>query len=497
MRKLITLDVGTTAVKVGLFNEKLEMLKVIIREYSLETPGAGLVELNPDVYWDNVVAGIRQILKETDTKAEEVVSITATTQGETLIPLDENGAVLHNAVVWLDSRAQEEAEFVASKIEPLEFYAKTGVPEVNGYCPIAKLLWFKNKRPEVYQKAYKFLLLEDFLVYKLTGKCVTNPGLMCTTGYFDIQRNCIWDEILDSCGLDSKKIPEVLPCGVKVAAVSPGAAEELGLTGQTVVTTGAMDQVTGAVGSGNISEGMVSETTGTAMVIAASTANPKLDQLSTVNVYSHAVPGLYLNISMLQTAGVLLKWFRDELCKDLPKDEAFNLMSDLAGNVPPLSRGLFLYPHYTGIQEPVSDDNARGVFFGLGLDTGRDCMIRALFEGVGYAMRENLEFMGLEPDRLVSLGGGSKSDVWCQIKSDICSVPVDVPMVTEAASLGAAILGGVACGIFKDIQEPLGLLSMKKSYSPSAENHEIYEDGYRKYKMMYQTFAPLFGKEKK
>lgn len=497
MRKLITLDVGTTAVKIGLFNEKLEMLKVLIREYTLETPGTGLLELNPDVYWDNVVAGIRQVLEETDTKAEDVVSITATTQGETLIPIDKDGKVLYNAVVWLDSRAQEEAEFIASKVEPLEFYAKTGVPEVNGYCPVAKILWFKNQKPEVYQNTYKFLLLEDFLVYKLTGKCVTNPGLMCTTGYFDIQRNCTWNEILTDCGLDPEKIPEVLPCGVKVAAVTPAAAEELSLTDQTVVTTGAMDQVTGAVGSGNIGEGMVSETTGTAMVIAASTANPKLNQLSTVNVYSHAIPGMYLNISMLQTAGMLLKWLRDEMCKELPKEEAFTIMSELAGNVPPLSRGLFLYPHFTGIQEPVSDDNARGVFFGLGLDTGRDCMIRALFEGVGYALRENLEYMGLKPERLISLGGGSKSDVWNQIKSDICAVPVNVPKVTEAASLGAAILGGVACGIFKDVQESLGLLSIKKDYAPSSENHEIYEDGYCKYKKMYQTFAPLFGKEKR
>ncbi|MBR2187979.1 MAG: hypothetical protein IJ860_01015 [Eubacterium sp.] len=492
MKKFITLDVGTTAVKAAIFSEDLKLLASAVREYRLDAPGKGLLELNPDVYWDNAVAGIRQILEETGTAADEVASVTCTTQGETLIPVDEEGNALHNAVIWLDSRAQAEADEIAKSITPEQFYSKTGVPEINGYCPVAKLLWFKRNLPECYDRTHKFLLLEDYLVFRLSGKFVTNPSIMCTTGYFDIRNNELWSEILEVSGIDPQKIAEILPCGAVVSGLTDRAASELGLTTDTAVTTGAMDQTAGAVGAANVREGVVSETTGTAMVIAATAKEPQLDHLSAVNVYTHAIPGLYLNISMVQTAGMVQKWFRDELCQDLEGSAAFAEMSSLAAAAPPLSRGVMLYPHFTGIQEPANDPDARGVFFGIGLDADRGCLIRAIYEGIGYALRENLELMGLKPERIVSLGGGSKSDIWNQIKADICGAAVEVPVISEAASLGAAILGGVATGILPDIVSAAEMVEKDRQYPPMAGNTELYEKGYRKYCAMYERFAPLF-----
>src|SRR5699024_2982495 len=127
---------------------------------------------------------------------------------------------------------------IAQKIRPADFYKATGIPEVNGYCPIAKLLWFRDQQPEIYQKAAKFLLLEDFLVYRLTGRFVTNPALMCSTGYFNIQENRLWTEIMELCSLDKDKIPEVLPCATPVGTLIPSVAQELGLSPSTVVATG-------------------------------------------------------------------------------------------------------------------------------------------------------------------------------------------------------------------------------------------------------------------
>ncbi|MGI6118410.1 MAG: xylulokinase [Bilifractor sp.] len=494
MRKLLCLDVGTTSVKAALFDENLRLLKVVIREYKLETPRTGYVEMEPLLYWESAVEGIRQVIRETGTDPGEVAAITCTTQGETLIPVDIRGNALHKAIVWLDSRAREESGTIAEKFDATAFYAKTGIPEVNGYCPISKLLWIRNHLPEVYEKTEKFLLLEDYLVFKLTGRFVTNPGIMCTTGYFDIEKSAIWTEILDRCGLNPSKIPEVLPCGECVDTLSDSACEALGLTDQTVVSTGAMDQITGAIGAGNFDEGMVSETTGTAMVIAATTEHPALSRPSPVSVYTHACSGKYLYIDVRQTAGMVLKWFRDEFCRDLPEETSYQEMSRMAEAVPPLSRGVSMYPHLTGIQTPVLNENARGVFFGLGLDTGRDCLIRALMESIGYSLRESLELMGLKPVLLTSLGGGSKSDVWNQIKADICNLRIRTPSVTEAASLGAAILGGAACGIFPDIETPVRKISFRKQYSPEQEYLSAYEDGYQRYRKMYERFAPLFNK---
>ena len=494
MRKLLTLDVGTTAVKAALFDESLSLLGSVIKEYRLLTPASGIIELDPDVYWNSVRCVVRDVMEQTGSSAEDVASITCTTQGETLIPVDQSGQALSNAIVWLDDRARKEAREIASFLSPSAFYAATGIPEINGYCPVSKLLWIKRNLPEVYNSTYKFLLLEDYLVMKLTGRFVTNPAIMCTTGYFDIRTDSIWTEILEQCAVDPQKIPDVLPCAKKISNLRKEVADALGLSCNTIVSTGAMDQVTGAIGAGNIEEGIVSETTGTAMVIAATTNSPALAELSPISVYSHAEKGKYLYVDVRQTAGIVLKWFRDEFCKDLPKETAFSLMTDMARNVPPLSRGLCLYPHFTGVQAPVPNENARGVFFGMGLDTDRACFIRAIFEGIAYELKESLEMMKLSPLQIVSMGGGSKSDVWNQIKADVLGVSVAMPHTGEAASLGAAVLGGIACGIFPNISTPVKKLQTKEAYLPDRNLADTYTKGYATYKSMYNSFLPLFDR---
>jgi len=471
-------------------------LAFTINEYQLETPGSDIVELNPQVYWEKTVQGVREVLAESNTKAEEVVAVTCTTQGETMIPVDKDGNELHNAIVWLDARAREEAALLAEAFSPNDFYARTGIPEANAYCPVAKLVWLKKNKPELYRKTHKVLLLEDYLVYRLSGEFVTNPALMCSTGYFDIVENKVWDDILERFGIDPKKIPQVRPCGTKVGTVTKKAAEELGLGEHVVVSTGAMDQVASAIGANNLAEGVITEMTGTCEVVAATVDKPNLRQWSPITVYSHGVEGKYLLVTVSQTAGMVLKWFRDEFCVELVeqgKGNAFNRMSAAAANVPPLSKGVSLFPHLTGMQFPETDESARGVFFGVGLDTGRDCFIRAIMESISYTLRESIEYMGLSPSQVFALGGGAKSAVWNQIKADVCGLNIVTMETEETASLGAAMLGAAACGIFHDIGEAAAKVKRSQVYEPQPEAVRLYEKGYAKYKKMYEQFKPLFG----
>jgi len=495
MKRLLTLDVGTTAVKVSLFNDDLTPVASVINEYQLLTPGNDIVELQPEVYWENAVAGIRSVMERSKASPDDVVCITCTTQGETLIPIGENGQPLHNAIVWLDSRARSEAATIAERFDPAAFYSRTGLPEVNAYCPISKLLWVRNNLPDVYAKTEKFLLVEDFLIFKLTGEYATNPALICSTGYYDIIDNKIWSDILTAFSLDTGKIPPVLPCSTVVGKLLPEVAGELGLSADTCVTTGAMDQIAAAIGAGNTETGVVQESTGTCIAIVATIDKPDVSKWSPVTVHCHAVAGKYLNLMVSQTAGIILKWFRNEFCHDIVREcgeEAFEKMSELASLAPPLSRGLFLFPHFTGMQAPQSDDNARGVFFGAGLDVGRDCFIRSIMEGVGYLLRENIEMMRLSPSRVVALGGGSRSDIWCQIKASILDTQIVVMEAEESASLGAAMLGGVACGLFPDLTSVANVLSIKKTYMPGKEDVPVYEMGYKRYGELYERFKPLF-----
>ena len=495
MKKLLTLDVGTTAVKAGLFREDLVPLAFVINEYQLLTPKSDIVELQAEVYWNNAVAGIREVIEQTKTSPSEVACIVCTTQGETLIPISKNKQPLHNAIVWLDSRAKAEAEVIAKKYDPAAFYAKTGLPEVNAYCPIAKMLWFKNNIPGVYAETEKLLLVEDYLIFRFSGQYATNPAVMCSTGYFDIIGNKIWDEILSAFSLDAEKIPPVFPCGTAVGRLLPEVADELGLSAETIISTGAMDQVAAAIGSGNTEVGVVQDSTGTCLTVAVTVENPCLSKWSPVTVYSHGIEGKYIEIMISQTAGILLKWFRNEFCRDIVAeygDAAFEKMNELAASAPPLAKGLLLFPHFTGVQAPQFDENARGVFFGASLDTGRDCFIRSIMEGVGYMLRESIELMRLSPNHIISLGGGSKSDIWCQIKANILNVPIVVIEAAESASLGAAMLGGVACGIFSDILGVAKTLSQNKVFLPDADQVPVYEKSYARYQELYERFKPLF-----
>lgn len=499
MKYLLTLDVGTTAVKAGLFSQVLDAVAFSIREYDLLTPTPDQVELDSAIYWENACVAIRNVLAQSNIDPADVLTITCTTQGETLIPVDAEGNALHNAIVWLDSRAKQEAAWIGERVDRLLFYQHTGLPEVNGYTPVAKLMWLKNNLPVVYHATAKFLLLEDFLIYRLTGRPVSNPALLCSTGYLDIQTDTLWLDMFNLCGLDAAKIPDICPSGKVVGRLTPEAAAALGLPQSVQVTTGAMDQVASAIGSGTISGDIVTETTGTCQAIAATVEKrAAFSEWSPVTYYSHAMSGKLLQIAINQTAGIAYKWFRNEFCPDLVSGggDAFERMNALAAKEPALSRGVTMFPHMTGMQFPVVDESARGAFFGVGLDATRGCFIRALMEGVGYMLRESLELMGLSPTRVISLGGGAKSALWCGIKASICGTELQTLESQETASLGAAMLGGMAVGLFPSLEAATGRLAVKDVFTPDAQDAKAYAVGYAEYRAMYRQFAPLFHQRK-
>jgi xylulokinase len=474
MKLFLTYDIGTTAVKAALFSQDLQCLSLVIHEYTLETPGPDLVELDANVYWEEIQSATKELLKKSDANAQNIVSITCTTQGETLIPVDENNEPLCNAVVWLDARAKAQSLRLQNIYSKEVFYDKTGIPEISPYVPLAKLLWFQEEAPTLYAKTHKFLLVEDYILCKLTGCIVTNSSLICTTGYWNLVNNSLWNEVLETTGLQADKIPDVLAPGSVVGTILSEVARELGLPQNVIVTTGAMDQVAMALGAGNITPGRVTETTGTCLAVGMTKEIFPTGNWSPVPVYSHYTSALFFQINVMQTAGIVLKWFRDEFCQEC----TFDQMSDLAATVPPLSKGVMLFPYFQGTS---ANPEARGSFVGLSLETNRACLIRSILEGVGYMLKESLELLSAEPGEIYSLGGGSKSNIWNQIKSDICDCQIRVLDVPEGALLGAAILGALAIGEFEDITKAMEKIKPGRLFTQS-ENTELYKSGYKQYK---------------
>lgn len=501
MKYVLTFDVGTTAMKCTLYNELFDVVFFDSSEYDLLTPEAGIAELPAQVYWETFCMSVKK-MRSGGINMEQIAAVTFTTQGETLIPIDSSGQALYPAIVWIDSRAKEEARCLREQLGEDEIYRHTGAGELTGAAPVAKLMWLAKHEPKVYEKTEKFLLLEDYFIYRLTGKAVTEMSLLSSAGWFDIRKECYWGEMLEAAKLDEDKLPQICGCGEVAGNITASAAEETGLSTKTLVTTGAMDQVASAVGAGNIREGMVTETTGTALVVGAYTASPDFENPQRITIYKDYGHG-FLYMPFCNTAGIVLKWFRDTLAEELKKEahlsgqSAYDLIDDLALQSPAGSNGLILLAHFAGKPLPSPCDLAKGVFYGMTLATTKADLARAVLEGIGYMLKEileTLEMAGVKAEEIRSIGGGAASPLWCEIKSGICGKPIRIMQNKETTSLGAAILGAAAVGICTSVEE--GVKRAVHADGPYFfKEEEIYKEKYRTYQALYRALIPVFESE--
>jgi len=502
MEYLLTFDVGTTAMKCVLFDADFNKTAFVSREYSLLTPAPDVVEIDPEVYWDTFVSCVKEIASRIGQDAMvKIAALTFTTQGETLIPVDKDLNALRNAIVWIDGRADKQGEAIKKAMPLKDFYARTGLSCINGALPLSKLMWIKENEPALYESTYKFLLLEDYLIARLTGRTVSEKSLLSSTGWFDINEEVYMTDLLTACGIDESKLPEILPCGQTVAGVSEKAAAETGLSISAVVTTGAMDQVSSAVGAGNVTEGIVTETTGTALVIGATSSHADYDNPEMLTIYKHFDHG-FLYMPFCNTAGIVLKWFKDNFLEELTaraeaeSKSVYALVDEYAEESAPGSSGVILLPHFAGKGVPNEIENACGVLYGLTLATKKSDVTRAVLEGVGYMLNEvllSLEKAGIPVSEVRSLGGGSYSKLWGQIKADICQKTFIRMNEAESTSLGAAILGYCAIHKDADVKEIASRFALKKaSFSPNVDNEALYEKAYAKYLSLYDALKNHF-----
>ena len=328
---LMGIDMGTTSVKAAVFNEKLTELIQSTADYTLESRG-DVIEFPAEEYWNIVKGEIDKICKEL-----RVDALAIDTQCETLILTDEFGNPTRKAIVWLDNRATEEAKLIEEHFGRRRVYEITGQPEVTATWPACKLMWVKRNEPEVWARTKKVFLLEDYILYKLTGKFITEKTLQSSTIYFDIKGNCWWGEMLDFIGCSSDMLPELLDSGVYVGDYN-------GIK----VCTGAMDQVAGAIGAGIVKSGIVSVMTGTTMVIfTPSSTVPEYNPDSIVPCH-YNYDGKYCLLSWSPTAGMALKWFKNALCEDF----SFRQLDEIAEKIAPGSDGVTFLPYLCGSTMP-------------------------------------------------------------------------------------------------------------------------------------------------
>ncbi len=490
---IAALDVGTTSVKVCLFSPDLTLLSCSVQEYSLTKEGSR-VEASAETYQTAIRDGFKEVLSQVPLLTPAALSVT--TQGETLSLFDIQGNPLRPFLVWLDSRAEEAAAFLRKELPEETFYRETGLPEITGALPLAKLLWLKENEPESFSRAHKVLLLEDWLLFWLTGRFVSEKSLQTSTGWFSLKEDGWWTKALCAAGINEKLLPELLECGTTVGGLLPETAVFLGLPEGIPVVTGAMDQTAAALALSCALPGTITETTGTALVVAACTDRPRFPEGHHVTIYRHALSGRYLYLPLANTAGMALRWFRDEFCRDLPGGAAgYQALDALAQTVPCGCDGLTFLPFLAGSVDPDTCPNARAVFYGARLSTSRAHFVRSVMESVAFLLRDffaMLESLDCPAEKVFSLGGGTRSQVWQQIKADVCGRAFHVPTCSEAAAMGAALLAGWGSGLIPSGTFPVCRESAV--YLPNNANRQPYDKAYRQYQELYAAVRPLYDK---
>lgn len=459
---LVGIDIGTTSLKAVCFDENGTALAEATLDYTLDTKG-DLVEFDPLEYLS--------ITKEALAKIKAVCpvdAISVDTQGETIIFTDENGAPTMPAIVWLDNRAVKEAEEILAHFGQEKIYQITGQPETTGGWPACKVLWAKKNMPEAWQKTKKIFLLEDWILWALSGEFVTEPTIQSSSLYFDIRKKDWWQEMLDFIGIDRSMLPRITPSASKIGSFENAA-----------VVSGALDQIAGAVGVGVVNESIVSEMTGTIMAICVVTDSiPPYDPASKIPCHLHAIENKFVSLLWSSTAGMALKWYRNTFAPSL----SFKELDEEAEKAGIGAEGLVFLPHLCGSTMPIYNPSARGAFWGITLAHKKGHFARAILESVAFTLKDDLDSIGAKCDEIRITGGGASSPLWAQIKADVTGLKLSTLKEKESACLGTAMMAGVGIGVYPSIEAAVEkIVQVKKTYSPEKND---YSDAYRRYQKL-------------
>jgi xylulokinase len=496
---LIGLDIGTTGCKATVFREDGRVLSAASREYYVLTPQPGWAEQDAEQVWHLACESLAEAVAGVG--ADPPVAMALSCQGEAVIAVDRDYRPLRHAILGMDTRTTAENDWLAGRFGADALFSLTGMP-VHTVNSLPKLLWLRRHEPELWGAAHKFLLYEDLFLARLGGTPVVSHCLASRTQMYDLAGGDWADDILETCGISRGRLAN-LPAaeGGVVGEVSRKAAAELGLRGTVLLAAGGHDQSCAALGSGTVRAGLASVSTGSAEVVEVAMAEPVLTpalRQGGISVYRHVVPGLYVAMTLNQSGGLVLRWFRDNLCEAQVADAAgsgsdpYDLVLEGAADGP---TPLMVLPHFAGSGTPQFDTTSRGAILGMTFATDRATVAKAILEALTFEVRLNLDLLrdgGVAIDTLGAVGGGAKSGLWLQLKADVCRVPIRVPEVTEAACLGAALCAGVAVGVYPDFASAVETtVRQDRTVMPREEVAAAYDERYALYSEVYPTLIGL------
>ncbi|MGE5623396.1 MAG: xylulokinase [Methanocella sp.] len=500
-KHVMGIDVGTTGIKVTVFDAGGHVVAEEYTEYPLICERPGWAEQDPNQWWSAVKESLIRLMQKGPVAKDEVLAIGTTGQQPSPVLIGRDGRGLCNSLIWMDRRTVSECEAVQEAVGTDRLYALSGLRPDPMYA-IYKVLWIKNHRPEAFREAWKVLQPKDYINFKLTGKVASDFASSAATQAVNLQHLAWEPEILRAAGLSVDLMPPMYPATQILGTVEEGVAAELGLSSDTLVVVGGGDTTVSALGCGVLEVGDTAVVIGTSSDVVTCTARPVIDPKKRMGCYPYVVGDKYMTIAGGNSSGIVLKWFRDQFYQAdakvaaAPGVDLYDLMTSEAAQVPAGCEGLVLLPYLTGERSPIYNPYARGVFGGITLRHTRAHFTRAIIEGVSLSIRDRLAVSreaGVKPGRVILAGGGAKSAFWRQVITDMLGCSTCVAEVKDAAGLGAAILAAVGAGLYPSAAEAReGMVSLGRECHPDPANRETYDRLYSLYKTLYLGNVEFF-----
>jgi xylulokinase len=497
MAYVLTADLGTTALKVVLADERGGTVASASVDYDTFGSREGFAEQDPGEWWDAFRQACRQVRAEAHHEFASVQFVSMCGQMHTHAYLDQRGTPLRSAISWMDQRSSTIVGELNGDEETARLIKSETANALTATYTAPNVMWVRRNDPETWHQTRHILVAKDYVKYLLTGEMVTDYSEAAGTLLFNIPQ-CSWsDALLELFGISKTMLPEVAPATRVIGRVTADAAQQTGLPQGTPVVNGATDNSTAALGAGVTRSGEATAIIGTAGVISVCSDRPIPDPADAVVCWNYALEDKWINLGVMQTAGESLNWFRRAFDADAAasQSDVFSEYNKLVNTVPEGAEGLIFLPYLNGERTPHWDSDARGVFFGAGLGATKAHFVRAVMEGVAMALRQNaetVEALGQKIDEVRAVGGGLRSRSWLSILSAVMEKPIRLIHTGEPSVRGNVALGRTAIG---DIGSPAELVKdvgpeEEEILEPAGEHR--YDGTYGLFRELYTQLAPLF-----
>ena len=488
MSYFIGVDLGTSAVKLLLVDEKGTIHGSVTKEYPLRFPKPGWSEQDPADWWKAVQHGILQLTEHLDKSQVRGIGVGGQMHG--LVALDAQDRVIRPAILWNDGRTAAQTEWLNTEIGKEKLSRLTANIAFAGFTA-PKLLWMRENEPENFARIARIMLPKDYINYRLTGVHACDYSDASGMLLLDVEHKCWSKEMLAICSLREEQMPQLFESYQVIGTLRGFVSGALGLPRDCLVVAGAGDNAAAAVGTGVVGQGGCNISLGTSGTVFISSASFGVDPNNALHAFAHADGGWHLMGCMLSAASCN-KWFCDEILKT----------TDYAGeqvDITPEKLGrnrVYFLPYLMGERSPINDTAARAAFIGMSMDTTRADLVQAVLEGVAFAIRDSVEVarsLGLPIESSKLCGGGARSPLWRKILANVLNISLEIPQTEEGPGYGGAILAMVGSGEYESVQAAADkLISVRETVHPDPELAALYERRYQSFKLLYPALKDVF-----